>query len=117
MSVVSGTCTTALHSVFPPPLASFHAWFGSTSTKVKFSVNYYVTVPTIALNIYMQIKGYKAGISKAECSCKANIKPNQLELYWSALSYLRTIIHFSGPISKDLLSGKIYVYLIISKHK
>lgn len=42
----------------------------------------------------MQIKGYKAGISKAECSCKANIKPSQLELYWGALSYLRTIIHF-----------------------
>lgn len=51
----------------------------------------------------MQIKGYKVGIPKAECSCKANIKPSQLELYWGALSYLRTMIHFSGPIFKDSL--------------
>lgn len=112
MSVISGTCTTALHLVFPPPSASFHAWLGNTSTKVKFAVNYYVTVPTIALYIYMQIKGYKVGIPKAECSCKANIKPSQLELYWGELSYLRTMIHFLGPISKDSLRGKnMYICL------
>ena len=55
------------------------------------------------------------GISKTECSCKTNKKQASWNIILGALSYLRTIIHYSGPISKNSLREK-NVHLVISKH-